>query len=87
MKDKLLLIAGCLLLLVGCEKTAEKPLSVSNSSFEVEQLFTDSKGYTVNRFRDAGHAVYYVTGPKDSSINYVTPEGKTTRNVTINTVK
>jgi hypothetical protein len=53
-------------LLAGCAAKApppEKRVEVSNVGFQLDQLFTDARGYTVYRFYDKGEYRYYVVGP------------------------
>ena len=52
------------LVLGGCAHSAERSDEATNKEFRVYVLFTDSDGYTVKRFVDAGQYRYYVTpGP------------------------
>ena len=55
----LLACAGC----VGPGPAPEGVVPVSNSGYSVERLFTDDRGNTIYRFRDAGQSVYYASGP------------------------
>lgn len=78
MKKTLIILA--LLVLSGCNNSAEKTENVSNKSFDVEVLFTDSDGFTVKRFQDGGYYRYYVTGPTDAASvsEHSTSNGKQT---------
>ena len=51
--------AGCM----GPAAAPEAVIPVSNTGYSVERLFTDDRGNTIYRFRDAGQSVYYASGP------------------------
>lgn len=52
--------------LAGCRSSPrpERQVEVSNAGFQLEQLFTDERGYTVYRFYDKGAWHYYVISPE-----------------------
>ena len=55
-----------LLTCTGCLAPGAAPeavIRVSNRGYTVERLFTDDRGNTLYRFRDAGQTIYYASGP------------------------
>ena len=66
---KFTVIASAALSLSGCgvlfpaQVPPEKSLPVSNSAYQVDQLFTDKNGCTLYRFFDKGDFRYYLVGP------------------------
>jgi hypothetical protein len=63
------LLAVTLAVVGGCAKAQpQRTLPVSNQGYKLDELFTDSKGYTVYRFYDQGDYRYYVVGPNGAQM-------------------
>ena len=66
-----LLVASALALIAagGCANAKpQRTMQVSNSAYQLDELFTDPRGYTVYRFYDYGDFRYYVVGPNGAQM-------------------
>jgi hypothetical protein len=62
-------LAAAVIAVGGCTKTLpQRTLQVSNKAYELDELFTDPRGYTVYRFYDSGDYRYYVVGPNGAQM-------------------
>lgn len=68
-----------LVALAACEKPAQRKVSTSNASIDVQELFVKD-GCTVYRFYDNGDAVYFVRcgSQAEMSWNKIRTSGKVT---------
>ena len=69
MMSRVAIVVGSVCTLVGCQANPqpERRVDVSNVGYQLNQLFTDDRGYAVYRFRDQGDWRYYVVGPDGQS--------------------
>jgi hypothetical protein len=56
-------VTGC----VAAPKPQQR-VQVSNPDYQLDELFTDPRGYTVYRFYDDGDSRYYVVGPNGAQM-------------------